>query len=284
VLGQSVAVPAGFSADVVNGSVYQFAPTVAGATGFFYDFGDLVSGNANTSTAAAPVHGFSQPGQYTVTQVVTGSSGCVNTDVQMVSADAAVVSGRVWKGSGGAKAGAARVWLLRQQSPNGPFVAVDSQTVTLPDTLFAFPIPFGYTEPFLLYAALLPQDTGYTHWQPTYYGDTPLKAQATRAQAATLTSLADIHLGKSTGTDAGAPALVWATVSPNPFANSLFITWQEGPQPWTATLYASDGRQVLAHACAGEHATLNVAHLPAGVYLLRVSGGGKEAAFRVVKE
>jgi hypothetical protein len=163
-------------------------------------------------------------------------------------------------------------------------VAVDSQTVTLPDTLFAFPIPFGYTEPFLLYAALLPQDTGYTHWQPTYYGDTPLKAQATRAQAATLTSLADIHLGKSTGTDAGAPALVWATVSPNPFANSLFITWQEGPQPWTATLYASDGRQVLAHACAGEHATLNVAHLPAGVYLLRVSGGGKEAAFRVVKE
>jgi len=52
-----------------------FLPTET-LTGWSWDFGDPASGAANTSTLQNPDHLFSGPGTYTVTLVVTGSSGC----------------------------------------------------------------------------------------------------------------------------------------------------------------------------------------------------------------
>ncbi len=46
---------------------------------WYWDFGDPLSGNTNTSTYQNPTHVFSSPGDYTVTLIVTNTQGCDDT-------------------------------------------------------------------------------------------------------------------------------------------------------------------------------------------------------------
>lgn len=267
----------------VNGSVVSFTPVNPVPGTYTWDFGDPASGAANTSTLQQPNHGFFQAGTYETRLKMTSIHGCTDSTKQTVTVNG-TVQGRVHKGvNPSVPADSARVWLLRQSIPGGPFAVVDSQDVSTSNYIFSFPVNFSYQDSLTLYAALLPQDLGFGQWEPAYYGNTALLATATRVQTTSLTSLANIFLSTKVPVEPAAGALA-ATLSPNPFVNTLEVRLLASLSGWTATLYAADGRQVLAHACTGEHATLNVAHLPAGVYLLRVSGGGKEAAFRVMKE
>jgi len=75
--------------------------------------------------------------------------------------------------------------------------------------------------------------------------------------------------------DAGGSA--WH-VRPQRFAVTLTL---DKPLPYTARLFAMDGRKVLATAGTSDQVTLPAAALPRGVYLLRVAAGGTLRSFRV---
>jgi gliding motility-associated-like protein len=60
-------------------TTYQFADTSTGGSSWFWDFGD-----GNTSTQQNPSHQYGGAGTYTVTQIVTSASGCVDTIVTTV--------------------------------------------------------------------------------------------------------------------------------------------------------------------------------------------------------
>ncbi|HOY05706.1 MAG TPA: PKD domain-containing protein [Saprospiraceae bacterium] len=73
---------AGFSTQTAGLSVVT-ANTTSGAVSYFWDFGDPASGNANTSTEAAPVHDFSSTGTYSVTLIAENECG-VDTFISTV--------------------------------------------------------------------------------------------------------------------------------------------------------------------------------------------------------
>ncbi len=54
-------------------------------TQWHWDFGDPVSGLNNTSTLQNPLHAFSSPGNYTVTEIVYNASNCSDTAIHTVT-------------------------------------------------------------------------------------------------------------------------------------------------------------------------------------------------------
>ena len=58
----------------------QFTNSSVGGTDYLWDFGDTSA----TSTAAAPSHTFTQAGDFTVTMILTDSSGCVSADTATI--------------------------------------------------------------------------------------------------------------------------------------------------------------------------------------------------------
>lgn len=66
---------------------------------------------------------------------------------------------------------------------------------------------------------------------------------------------------------------------PNPTAGKLFLTGEVDPEA-PVTVYRSDGQ--IVHRAHGE--TINVTHLPAGSYYLRLRRGAGAESFRFIKE
>lgn len=58
------------------------ASTSAPIMSWNWNFGDAASGSQNTSTLQHPSHTYYQPGNYTITQTVRDSTGCLNTRVR----------------------------------------------------------------------------------------------------------------------------------------------------------------------------------------------------------
>ena len=73
-------------------------------------------------------------------------------------------------------------------------------------------------------------------------------------------------------------------LAPNPSASGRFqLTGLEG-QPATFTIFDPQGRRVLAGYLTGGAPELNLADLPAGLYLLRGAVAGHAFARRLVRE
>jgi hypothetical protein len=71
-------------------------------------------------------------------------------------------------------------------------------------------------------------------------------------------------------------------VYPNPAQSELTIT--AGTQITGVTISNIIGRQVYSHEYNTENITLNIAHLPAGVYTVKITGDGWQEVRKVVKE
>ncbi|MEW6469801.1 MAG: gliding motility-associated C-terminal domain-containing protein [Bacteroidota bacterium] len=81
-------------------TTYQFADTSQGGTTWYWNFGDPNSGANNTSTQQNPTHQYSGAGTYTVMQVVTNASGCVDTIYSIVIVDEGILIPNVFTPDG----------------------------------------------------------------------------------------------------------------------------------------------------------------------------------------
>ncbi|WBO85871.1 T9SS type A sorting domain-containing protein [Hymenobacter yonginensis] len=101
------------------------------------------------------------------------------------------------------------------------------------------------------------------------------------------TSTTSPVLALTAGRKTGQPLQV--TAAPNPFGSQLVLTvaGAEAGQPTTVELLTLAGRRVHQQAfpaSAGQLLTLELAQLPAGMYLARVAVAGQSAVLKVVKQ
>ena len=121
-------------------------------------------------------------------------------------------------------------------------------------------------------------------------GNPALRTVDTGANTSPVASRTAANAGLNTGKDA-APATPGLSQSllrfPNPISSSLTITWgNEAPADTELSLWSLDGRRIAQGSLGASDAdyTFPTAHLPAGVYLLRVVSAGQiPQTYKIVK-
>ncbi len=164
--------------------------------------------------------------------------------------------------------------------PIGKPVTIDFDRVTgrinvtrLPQNHIVYIIPFCETEN---------SDDGT--------GNPTLRMANTGANTAPLASRTAANAGLNTGKVAtpATPGLSQSLLRfPNPISASLTITWgNEAPADTELSLWSLDGRRIAQGSLGASDAdyTFPTAHLPAGVYLLRVVSAGQiPQTYKIVK-
>jgi hypothetical protein len=121
-------------------------------------------------------------------------------------------------------------------------------------------------------------------------GDPALRMANTGANTSPIASRTAANAGLNTGKVA-TPAMPGLSQSllrfPNPISASLTITWgNEAPADTELSLWSLDGRRIVQGSLGTSDAdyTFPTAHLPAGVYLLRVVSAGQiPQTYKIVK-
>jgi len=67
--------------------IIQFADMSSGASYWSWNFGDFATNNDNISSESSPYHYFSNPGNYTVTLIVTSDYGCIDSVSNVIVID-----------------------------------------------------------------------------------------------------------------------------------------------------------------------------------------------------
>lgn len=121
-------------------------------------------------------------------------------------------------------------------------------------------------------------------------GNPALRATNTGANVAPVASrtAADTALNPGKVAAPATPGLSQSPLRfPNPISSSLTITWgNEAPADTELSLWSLDGRRIAQGSLGASDAdyTFQTAHLPAGVYLLRVvSAGQAPQTYKIVK-
>lgn len=142
--------------------------------------------------------------------------------------------------------------------------------------------------PFLRAQPLTPEvltAAGESFSTSTLYLDWTLGELMTETYAGTIVLTQGFHqpgLNQTTSIRPPAVSLGNINVYPNPTRGSLTIT-RESSEAWQAAVLDLQGRLLMQQGLSGATSQLDLSHLPAGMYLLRLSDGQGLRSVRVEK-